>query len=78
VADTVGDFAYLYWPRFGYFIGDESGSGRHHYDAPEPGAMHQRLQGSEHDDLSWGARQLPSGMTLSRGTGTRPQLRAVQ
>jgi hypothetical protein len=37
------DFAYLYWLRFGYFIGADSGSGLHHHDALKPGAVHQRL-----------------------------------
>jgi len=32
----------LYWLRFGYFIGADSGSGLHQHDAPKPGAMHQR------------------------------------
>jgi hypothetical protein len=40
--DRFGDFAYLYWLRFGYFIGGDSGSELHHHDAPKPGAMHQR------------------------------------
>jgi hypothetical protein len=34
-----GDLTYLYWLRFRYFIGDDSGSWHHYNDAPEPRAM---------------------------------------
>ncbi len=37
------DFAYLYWLRFGYFMGGGLRiEGRHQNDAPRSGAMHQR------------------------------------
>ena len=38
------DFACLYWLRFGYFMGGDSGSGAyHHHHVAKLGAMHQRL-----------------------------------
>jgi hypothetical protein len=36
------------------------------------------VQGAQHDDPSRDARQLPSGMILSRGTGDWIRFRAMQ
>ena len=47
-----GDVACLYWLRFGYFSGGDSGSGHHYNDALKSGAMHQSQREVKH---VWGA-----------------------